>query len=31
LRRVDGSLRIVLKRVDLVDSEAAFDAIAVPI
>jgi len=30
LRRVDGSLRIVLKRVDLVDSEAAFDAIAVP-
>jgi benzoate/toluate 1,2-dioxygenase beta subunit len=31
LRRVDGALRIVRKRVDLVNCEAAFEAIAVPI
>jgi len=31
LRAVDGQWRIVLKRVDLVNCEAAFEAIAVPI
>lgn len=31
LRRVEGSLRIVRKRVDLVNCEAAFEAIAVPV
>jgi benzoate/toluate 1,2-dioxygenase beta subunit len=31
LRRVDGALRIVRKRVDLVNCEAAFEAIAVPV
>jgi ethylbenzene dioxygenase subunit beta len=31
LREVDGRLRIVRKRVDLVNSEAAFEAMAVPI
>ncbi|MFN7751557.1 MAG: aromatic-ring-hydroxylating dioxygenase subunit beta [Pseudomonadota bacterium] len=31
LRVVDGRLRIVLKRVDLVDCDAAFEAIALPI
>ncbi len=31
LRVVDGQLRIVRKRVDLVNSEAAFEAMAVPI
>jgi len=31
LRRVDGAIRIVRKRVDLVNCEAAFEAIAVPI
>ena len=30
-RRVDGGLRIVRKRVDLVDCEGAFEAIAVPV
>ncbi|MBC7779402.1 MAG: aromatic-ring-hydroxylating dioxygenase subunit beta [Proteobacteria bacterium] len=30
LRDVEGALRIVRKRVDLVNSEAAFEAIAVP-
>ena len=31
LRRVDGALRIVRKRVDLVNCEGAFEAIAVPV
>jgi 3-phenylpropionate/cinnamic acid dioxygenase small subunit len=31
LRRVEGNWRIVRKRVDLVDCEAAFEAIAVPV
>ncbi len=31
LRHVDGALRIVRKRVDLVNCEAAFEAIAVPV
>lgn len=31
LRHVDGAIRIVRKRVDLVNCEAAFEAIAVPI
>lgn len=31
LRRADGAIRIVRKRVDLVNCEAAFEAIAVPI
>ncbi len=31
LRRVDGRLRIVRKRVDLVNCEGAFEAIAVPV
>jgi len=31
LRRVDGGLRIVQKRVDLINCDSAFEAMAVPI